>query len=215
MIDLSPFIDNFDDEFPEYGDDEYGVIRDLAESLRQEEIRAFVNHQQFDEFVSCLLPLIAIRNYKSQVPFPSELRAVVHCMLEIADLDVGNPPGDIEIGAEHFALLTDLQGFELPTVSAVFHFCFPDHFPIVDRYVNAADRHLYDVDEDNEFRGRPDLVRTVLPAANTSNGNKMNHYKNFIRYAFRIAELQARQYGHDFSIREVDKGLMVLGKGLI
>jgi hypothetical protein len=214
MIDLSPYIGDFDDVFPEYGDGEYAVIRDLADTLQEDEIQAFLDHDQFDVFVSCLLPLIEIRNYKAQVPFPTELRSVLGCMLDIAHLDVGNAPGDIEVGAEQFELLMGLKGFDLPTVSAVFHFCFPNHFPIVDRYVNAADRFLYDEDQDNEFRGQEDLRRTVLPAANTSIENKKMHYNNFIRFVFRIADLQAHQYGHHFSIREIDKGLMVMGKNL-
>lgn len=86
MIDLEPFIALFNTKFPEYGDEPYNEICDLAESLADDNIQNLIANDQFDEFVACVSPLIGIKNYKTQIPFPLNLRAAIQNLVDVKNL---------------------------------------------------------------------------------------------------------------------------------
>jgi hypothetical protein len=160
---------------------------------------------QFAESVALIQPLIALKNFKSQIPFPLAVSEVVSCIVDIRTTNVraSTPLANHE---QLFCRLLSYQGFQLPTVSAVFHFTHPRHFPIVDVNVQAACsvlRRGFPTD----FRG---LAVPTLPGAGTSSANKVRKYVAFIEFIKRIISLQ-RAHTARVNYRYIDKALMVLG----
>jgi hypothetical protein len=204
MENLDRYARFFDAAYPEYTEVRYKEIGRLVSRYDAPEILSVVRGQQFAEFVDLVRPLTAIKNYKSQVPYPENLQEVVCCIIGIRVTPVGHP----DIFRNHkplFEQLVSVQGFQLPTVSAVFHFCHADCFPIVDVNVKAACAILKER-YPNEFSHHE---APLLPAPNTSAINKLRKYEAFVAFIDRIRSLQ-RAYGGSPTYRHTDKALMVL-----
>lgn len=205
MFDLDKYAKHFDGAYRDYADARYGEIAQLLARYDDRTVRATLHSQHFLEAASLIQPVIAVKNYKSQVPFPEALLEVISCIVEIRQTAVS--PEDVF--GNHQALferLLSFQGFQLPTVSAVFHFSHPRHFPIVDVNVEAACDLLKQRCQE-DFKG---LEVPALPAANTSAANKLRKYRMFIAFIRRVLELQSAHVAQP-SYRYVDKALMVLG----
>ena len=205
MENLDRYAQFFDTAYPEYTDARYAEIAQLVSRYDSATALSAIEGQQFRDFVALVQPLIAIKNYKSQVPFPEKVREVVNCIIRIRSAPIGSP----DLFANHHSLfeqLISLQGFQLPTVSAVFHFYHPSHFPIIDVNVEAACA-LLKQRFPNDFAR---FVAPVLPAPNTSVTNKLNKYAAFIAFIGQVISLQRVHEGNP-TYRYVDKALMVLG----
>jgi len=205
MENLDSYVHSFDVAFPEFVEARYAEIGLIVSRYDQVGILDVVRGQQFADFVDLIRPLTAIKNYKSQVPFPENLQEVVSCIIRIRATPVGNP--DRFSSHTHlFKQLISIQGFQLPTVSAVFHFCHPHRFPIVDIYVKAACGLL----KKRYPRDFASLEAPLLPAPNTSAQNKLSKYNGFVAFIDRVKSLQ-QAYGGNPTYRYIDKALMVLG----
>lgn len=204
MDNLDIYARQFDELFPTYVDQRYQEIRHLLESYDVPEAREFVQSDVFSRAARLVAPLAAIKNYKSQIPFPEDLAPVVTCIIEIRTTEV--TPNAMESHGPLLHRLLSLQGFQLPTASAVMHFCRPNCFPIVDRNVEAACCLLQErFPEDFALLATP-----KLPGPNTSAQNKTVKYLDFIAFINKVVELQ-RSYGDSPDYRYVDRALMVLG----
>lgn len=167
-------------------------------------IEAILASDAFKSHMAIILPVIAIKNYKTQVPFPADVLAVVEAvvMARKATIDAADRFKNLEAP---FNELEAIQGFQLPTISAIFHFCHPENFPIVDRNVQAACEILID--------RNPELTAyecPIIPASGTSAANKLNKYKQFIHV---IDGIKAAHPDSPLKngYRGIDKALMVLG----
>ena len=139
MDSLEKYAEEFDKSYPDYAYARYGEIIKLIEAYDKPGLSEFIEGEEFKKFVSLVRPVIAIKNYKSQIPFPEDLASVVRCVISIRS----TRPSPKDILKNHrtcFNELMSLQGFQLPTVSAILHFCHPEYFPIVDINVKAASR---------------------------------------------------------------------------
>lgn len=194
----------FDGKFPEYADNRYGEIANLVNVYRKEWAEPFINEngECLNKLLSLIKPIIAIKNYKSQIPFPEKLDEVIRCVISI----ISTTPNTSEILKNHdrdFKKLLETEGFQLPTVSAIFHFCHPSYFPIVDKNVAKACALLKET-----YRTEFSCVETPsLPAPNTSLRNKINKYIEFIKFINKVKIL----HGGDVDYRHIDKALMVIG----
>ncbi|MGH8163982.1 MAG: hypothetical protein ACREP1_06580, partial [Rhodanobacteraceae bacterium] len=125
MEDLSQYAERFEGTFPRYGDDQYKHIARLVKRYASKNIERTIDSVDFKKHVNLLEPLIAIKNYKSQIPFPetlAEIQKAVALVPAIRRTSVTS--GDIsQRHGELFKQLLDVKGFQLPTASAVFHFC--------------------------------------------------------------------------------------------
>ena len=205
MENLDSYAQLFDAAYPEYAEARYAEINLLVSRYDAVGMLNVVQGQQFANFVELVRPVTAIKNYKSQVPFPENLQEVVGCIVRIRTTAVGNPDRFFN-HRELFAHLISVQGFQLPTVSAVFHFCHPGHFPIVDVNVKAACVLLKER-YPNEF---PSYEVPPLLAPNTSAINKLTKYAAFVAFIDRVKGLQ-EAHGGNPTYRYIDKVLMVLG----
>jgi len=205
MHNLQPYVEFFDAAYPTYADGPYQEIRRLVDSYTAENTTATVQSADFARAVELVQPLIAIRNYKSQVPFPRDVVAAITCIVEIYRRKVASE--DV-LGAHHalMARLLGVQGFRLPTASAVMHFCHPDHFPIVDVNVEAACA-LLKARYDGDFQ---DLDAPKVPKYQGNPDTVIDAYRGFIAFIDRVRVLQ-KQYGTATDYRYIDKALMVLG----
>jgi hypothetical protein len=205
MHNLQPYVDVFDDAYPDYADEPYYEIRHLVDVYQANNACETVHSAEFARAVELIQPLIAIKNYKSQVPFPSDVVNAIDCIVEIHQMEVTLN----EVRGVQAALMTRLlgiQGFRLATASAVMHFCHPSHFPIVDVNVAAAcallkaqyngDFEGFEVPRIPHYQGNPDAVIVA--------------YRRFISFIDRVRILQ-NQYGGPGDYRYIDKALMVLG----
>lgn len=205
MDSLDKYKNLFDESYPKYADSQYGEIKRLVEIYDAPDTLDLLKNEEFRKFLALVKPVIAIKNYKSQIPFPEDLVTVVQCVIAIRSTKAKS--GDIlEAHKTHFENLLSLQGFQLPTVSAIFHFCHPDSFPIVDVNVAAACTFLK-TRFPEDFK---DIKAPILPAANTSSSKKAETYVAFIAFIDRVRSLQAQHDGQS-DYRDIDKALMVLG----
>ncbi len=205
MKNLQHYAECFEAAYSEYADVRYDEIRRLVKIYSDPQIIAFVESDSFSKSVKFIHPIVAIKNYKSQVPFPEDIRAAVTCIHEIACATV--QVNDVLAG--HTALLNRLlgfQGFRLPTASAVMHFCHPEHFPIVDVNVEAACGYLSER-YPKDFRG---VEVPRLPRRYECGNAALHAYSGFITFINRVCELQA-EYTPAVDYRYIDKALMVLG----
>ena len=205
MDSLEKYARIFDESYKDYADARYQEISNMVAFFDSPQAKKLIDSEQFKEFSNILKPLIAIKNYKSQVPFPEDLGSVLLSIYNVRS----NKPSQDDLFKSHkseFNNLLALQGFQLPTVSAIFHFCHPDSFPIVDVNVEAACALLKERFPD-DFEG---VDAPMLPAANTSSKNKLDKYLVFIAFINKVKNLQAR-YGGLLDYRYIDKALMVLG----
>jgi hypothetical protein len=207
MDNLSRYEQAFDTEYPDYRDARDSEIMSLvARYGHGEDLLSIIRGEDFKRFAELLRPVTAIKNYKSQTPFPEDVRVVMVNVIELKRCEIGGDALSQKPG-QLFCELIGTQGFQLPTVSAVFHFCHPRAFPIVDRNVESAcailrDRHPSDFSH---------LEAPRLPAATTTAKNKLAKYRSFIAFLDQVVALQRQGYGGDADYRFIDKALMVLG----
>lgn len=202
MINLEQYRNYFSQVFPDYADGVYSQISDLVNALpTDEEVVRIFSSTDTQAALVLLLPLIKIKNYKSQIPFPDQLFEAAALIAEVKNS--ATTISLLDSDAKLFERLLSVKGFQLPTISAVFHFCHPESFPIVDRNIEAACALLSD-----EFD--EELV-PVLPAYTTSAQNKLSKYKAFIQFLTNVRNKHNQMYGTQYDYRELDKALMVYG----
>jgi hypothetical protein len=205
MRSLEGYTKYFDEVYLKYGDARYGHVLRLVKAYDVADVKDYVKGPDFGKAARVIEPLTAIKNYKSQVPYPSDTTGTITCIIELRKTNVTRK----DVLSRHYDTLTRLLGigaFQLPTVSAILHFCHPRYFPIVDINVTRACA-LLKRRHPSDFKG---LVPPQLPAHSELASNKIEKYRYFIRFIDRIIELQKRIEGqHDY--RRIDKALMVLG----
>lgn len=206
METLEKYAEHFDEAYPDYREVRYLEIRQLVEAFDAADTIEFFQSECFLKAVALIRPLVAIKNYKSQVPFPEDIATATACIARIRNTAVDSD----DVLHHHRGLIQQLleqQGFQMPTISAVLHFCHPKCFPIVDRNVEAACALLktrYEADF-------TELTAPKIPAGNTSTENQLQKYEAFITFLNRIVELQGAHCMSAPSYRYIDKALMVLG----
>lgn len=205
MQNLEKYARQFPKKFGPYSDARYTAISGLISQLDQRDVRKHVCSKHFRRAVSLIQPLVAIKNFKSQTPFPQDIAAAVEAVLSIRTARVRRASrfDDIEDG---FAALNKIEGFGVPTISAVLHFCHPHQFPIVDRNVLHACKILIDK-YPREFAGYacPGLANRAAHV-----GVKLQRYEQFVCVIDRIIERHPPS-PIKASYRAIDKALMVLG----
>ena len=97
-----------------------------------------------------------------------------------------------------------MQGFQLPSVSAVFHFCHPSHYPIVDKNVVEACQFLKSHDN-------IDLELPLLPYATDPPDKQLATYRDLIHFINALIDHRANTEHERLSYRYIDTALMVLG----
>jgi hypothetical protein len=157
------------------------------------------------QILSLLLPLIKIKNYKSQIPFPVTVFDAIERIVELKSMNTNTALDKAHRAV--FVGLIGIEGFQLPTVSAIFHFCHPFLYPIVDKNIQAA-CSLLSQEYHNELDG---LVLPLLPAATTLSKNKLEKYEEFILFLTRLKELHNKEFNTTYDYRSLDKALMVYG----
>jgi hypothetical protein len=205
MDSLEEYANIFDKEYPAYADARYGEIAALMKIYDTTNVVARAQSKEFARFLKLIVPVIAIKNYKSRIPFPEDLVSVVLCMASIRSV-TSSGSNKLNCHKPTFEKLLSLQGFQLPTVSAIFHFSRPKHFPIVDVNVEAACRLL----KERYPTDFAELDAPSLPADNTSAANKAKKYGGFIKFIAKVRKLQGK-HGGKADFRYIDKALMVLG----
>jgi hypothetical protein len=207
-MDLHPYEMKFNELFPAYADGRYDRLLTLVSErcANSEMSQVLIASQEFQDVVAILQPVIEIKNYKSQIPFPIELQKILSDFVElkscIPDKNLLANAGLSRI----FLSAIDVGGYELPTLSAMFHFCHPNHFPIVDVNVQAA--CLFLKESDHMSRDSP-----RLPAYNAKPQTKLTRYVEFIGFidALIDARCTGNSTGEPLTYRFMDKALMVLG----
>jgi hypothetical protein len=207
MIDLRNDEQRFDNEFPAYGNARYaGIAACVAALPTARDLRDLLASACGRRVLDLLRTLLEIRNYKAQVPFPRNPAGVLHAIATLKDL--GAPRDDDDAFGPRrqdvFERLVGFDGFELPTVSAVFHFCFPDRYPIVDRNIETACKALCN----GLDTGEPP---PALPAYAASAERKWTAYRTFAHCLQRIRQAHNARYGTTYDFRALDRALMVYG----
>jgi len=201
---LEKYMEQFDSNYPKYSDARYSEILALVARYDLNTASKILTSDSFKQALEIISPLVAIKNYKSQIPFPEDVISAIEAILNIrkVSIDASDRFKNLE---PFFNTLVATQGFQLPTISAVFHFCHPDHFPIVDRNIQAACKAL--IDQSPALAG---YEYPELPAPGTSAANKLKKYRQFIQVIDRLLESNLeKQKINDY--RSLDKALMVLG----
>ena len=206
MENLDVYQRYFDKAYPGYADTEYAEISKLINGLPTDNVASeILNTDNTNRVLSLIVPLIRIKNYKSQIPFPTELFDAVKLIVKIKNSDTSESfPND------HIKLFNDfimVKGFQLPTISAVLHFCHPKTYPIVDRNVVAACSLL--------LKKFPDELKDYplpkLPVSTTTPKNKLEKYRAFITFLNEIKKLHNVQHHTNYEFHDLDKALMVYG----
>jgi hypothetical protein len=204
MINLQPFKNRFDSEFPAYSSEHYQKIRDCVAAIpTAEKVEELLASTPGKQVLDLLHPLIEVKNYKSQVPFPTNPYGALCNIAKLKDL--GAPQAESEtFGAQRFDIfkaLIDNKGLDLPTVSAIFHFCFPGSYPIVDRNIAAACNELCPLEQP-----------PALPTYGASADYKWKVYERFTDCLNRLMAAHNKAYETGYDFRSLDKALMVYGK---
>ena len=209
MENLEPYRQRFEQEYPQYADGEYAEISDMIDALPTVDIaNASLNPNSSGQILALILPLIKIKNYKSQIPFPIAIYEAVRVVIEIKNMDLTKEDARFDDAPNIlFRQLLDIEGFQLPTVSAVFHFCHPGLYPIVDRNIESACKQLKELY--SEELGEAQLPK--LPASSTSDKNKWEKYRSFTTFLDIVNKLQNVQHQTAYIFRDLDKALMVYG----
>lgn len=206
MINLEQYRNYFSQAYPDYADGEYSQISDLVMAIPTDEEAARVfSSADAQAALGLLLPLIKIKNYKSQIPFPDHIFEAAALIAELKNS--ASTASLLGNDAKLFEKLLSMKGFQLPTISAVLHFCHPEIFPIVDRNIEAACGLLSNECPD-EFD--EELV-PALPAYTTSAKNKLSKYRAFIQFLTRVRNTHNEEHGTQYGYRELDKAMMVYG----
>lgn len=205
MEDLSKYERQFDTEFPRYTKEKYDRIRKLVESYSSLDA-SILNSEEFAGFIEVLRPLIAVKNYKTQIPFPEDPKTIIQCCIAIKNVIVNKDDVFASLTPQ-FEELIEQPGFQLPTVSAILHFSHPEAFPIVDVNVEHSCQFLYKENE-QDF---PGLKTPKLPLYIDSKESKLQKYKHFIKFLDQVLALQRAYCPGQIDYRFLDKALMVLG----
>jgi len=206
VIDLRPYQEHFDVAYEEYGDTNYEELQNRmsAHEAISRQVKA-LDAEILETIRLYLAPIVSIRNYKAQVPMNEDVLSVADCVAALASETAVAPLEDGHCDA--FCRLLDMKGHQLPTVSAYFHFCHPNEYPIVDRNVQNACELLSSADESL----LPEFAVPVLPYVNTSRTNKKTKYLQFIAYLSNLRDLHNDKHGTNYEYRDLDKALMVYG----
>jgi hypothetical protein len=207
-VDLNSYAAEFDISFPEYGDGRYNRILSLVEAAFSNKgtVSAQIASPEFRNAMALLQPLIEIKNYKSQIPFPTDLSDMLSTLADLKSQVPDQHPLDNAVTSGIFERMVGVRGYDLPTVSAMFHFCHPNHFPIVDVNVEAACAYLKA--KDNMERASP-----TLPSHVAKPSYKLARYADFIRFIDALIDARciATSTERRLTYRFMDKALMVLG----
>lgn len=137
MINLNPYKEYFPQAYTKYDDDPYSDIHSLVQKLPTNKSAIdLLESSDAQKILKLIRSLIFIKNYKSTIPFPEKFEDAIRLIVKIKNTRPKKP-----ISKSSKALLKELldtEGFQLPTASAVFHFCHPEHYPIVDTNVETA-----------------------------------------------------------------------------
>jgi hypothetical protein len=204
MENLERYAAHFDAKYPNYADVRYAEIAKIVNRYDSNDAEILIASASFKECVAIIQPVIAIKNYKSQVPFPEDLLSAVETVVALRKADV-DPSDQFKNLDSLFNKLELIQGFQLPTISAIFHFSHPSSFPIVDRNVQAACKIL--IDRNQELAN---LDYPTIPASSASSRKKFEKYRHFVQVIDRIKEVHPEGPLKN-SYRSMDKALMVLG----
>jgi hypothetical protein len=208
--DLSAYQRKFSNRYPRY-ERTYPQIERSIKVYAARGTLTLANSKRFGQCVDLLRPIIAVKNYKSQTPFPEdpqEIRRLVSCVVRLKRCPIGKDELHGE-PAVLFSEVIELEGFRLPTVSAIFHFCHPRNFPIVDRNIEAACRILK--------RRYPETFTDVeqprLPSGKKKaiGHTSLNRYRAFIAFLKRVRAVQQKRHGGNPDFHFIDQALMVLG----
>lgn len=207
MINLEPYKNHFPNAYPNYADGPYRNILELIDLIpKDEEVAEILSSADGQNTLALILPIVMIKNYKSQIPFPPNLSEVVVMITQIKnhDPDIGVQNGNVAL----FEQLINTTGFQLPTVSAVFHFSHPNAYPIVDKITTRACTRIHENHPD-EF---PNInAAPTLPAQMAGAAHKLECYRNFIEFLNVLKDAHNNQYQTDYNFRDLDKALMVYG----
>jgi hypothetical protein len=207
VIDLTQYANHFDAKYPAYADGPYNALLALTNRYAgQDNLYEVIYGEAFEHFESLLEPLVKIKNYKSQIPFPTDIRTILRVVVDVKRSQLADALAADEPPAL-FVQLLRIEGFQLPTPSAVFHFCHPNMFPIVDTNVRNACALL----KKNHPKDFEDMTEPTLPAVSTSPANRWRHYRSFVVFLDRVIDLQRAEHGGLPGYRFVDRALMVLG----
>lgn len=206
MENLDEFAKEFDKIFPHYTDTRYNSIKKLIDSYSSVDA-SILDGEMFANFVEILRPLVSVKNYKTQIPFPEDPKTVIRCCIEIKKAPINRK--DIFAGLEtQFKELIGQAGFQLPTVSAIFHFSHPETFPIVDINVEHSCRFLY---ENNKQHFHDTDAPPRLPTHGDTEDVKLEKYKRFIKFLDSVIALQKKHFSSQIDYRSLDRALMVIG----
>lgn len=211
---LAPWERLFDEKYPRYEDERYqhllGLYERYAEGGRGADALKVVASAEFARCLWFLQGMLAVKNYKGQVPFPENPDEIVAALGFIIRLKRWQPrAAPFSDGAlrKIFAGLLALPGFEFRTVTAIFHFCHPDVFPIADLNVEAACARLKETHP--ALFGHLPLPRLPLYAMDPA--QKIECYKRFIAFLEAARKAEQRRGARLPTFRFVDRALMVLG----
>ena len=205
---LDAYAAAFTRTYPKYTDARYKEIRDSVKIFARPGALEQAQSAEFNNACGLFLPLIELKNFKSQVPFPRNAQKAITCCIRIASAKAIRRSNKFAQLGELFLDLIEQEGFQLPTVSAVFHFSHPRAFPIVDVNVARACAILK-----KEFSARfKGISAPRLPSPKTSSSDKLARYHDFMKFIDMTSGLW-RPGASAPSYRELDKALMVLGGG--
>lgn len=206
MENLEIYKSYFNQAYPDYADSEYAAIAKMISALPTiDHASKILSSDCADKVLSLIVPLVKIKNYKSQIPFPIAIFDAISLIVEIKNTSPSEDVSNSHI--KLFEKFIEVKGFQLPTISAVLHFCHPRVYPIVDRNIEAA-CGLLSKEFPDEFK--EDLLPS-LPASTTSSGNKLAKYKAFISFLTKVKNLHNQQHNTRYEFRDLDKALMVYG----
>jgi len=227
LEDLTKYRNQFQSEFPKYSSQRYAAIVQLFEAFDDPDACTVIASSAFENFLRFVKPIVAVKDFKSQSSFPeSKLSLVIEKAAELRNLDKrlkcdhknfekifqelvsSTKQGKTE--SSKSAKKSVRTGFDFATGSALFHFCMPDKFPIVDMYVKEACKYLND-----KYAREIGCHYPEFPSAKASAAHKWKCYKDYIQFLESIRVTQNRRGtrgGEKWKLRDLDCALMVLGK---
>ena len=203
-MNLEAFRQRFDSNYPRYTDAPYFEILNLISELDDGD-RDLLTSRDGARVLNLLLPVIKIKNYKTQVPFPENVTDLVDLILRLRFTEISGPESWMKIEDLLMRLLA-VQGIQLPTASAYLHFCHPEHCPIVDRNIQSACEILFITHPDRYTLGLP-----RLPSQSATSDSKVQSYNSLKLFLDETRLYQNQTYNTDWCFRDLDKALMVLG----
>jgi hypothetical protein len=214
LEDLTPYENYFNTAFPNYNDDVYAEIRHASNDWRDPGAMGVIDDENIEPFLGLLGPLVKIYNFKNTIDFPSNPKEAIRSLINVMNAELGEAPGlndpPIQVGDYHqlIASLIGHEGIALRTATAYLHFCYPDHFPIIDKNVKKGCARLFNIypQDFERFDGAP-----ILPPYGDDIETQLTRYQDFVNFIAHVKLLQF-QYDPEVTFRKVDKALMVIGK---